>query len=987
MKRVIALLLTVLMLVLLLPANVQVEAAEQATKEPFYLVNCGVLEDEPLSNILNFPSFYTYPMTEDTESPRIYAYGVDDIENIAPKMKEDFNARPDGTRYIELGLVQTAFHKKVEKVVYFDAAVEMTKTWVTDFLKYYKEIGGKIDGIILDLEYIESHGWYLQDYYKGTRNKTANPNIYADIVNDSRYKTRIRPMLEELGFEFYANPSGEKSEIWTIYPGDSKTYSSKSYEIWNYVMDVLERQAMNEAILEPLLQYYPDGVVGDYQSGTYVSWEKHMDNYGAQRKYNMTGAGNVASYNSYVGRPESNFFDSTPMSTKQIPSYNKAIWTATPFSKTLYDVNLFKSIAKATPDGRISATIGNYEYGINDSWEQLNPAAGATYSGTPYYSELVFHLGLMDPEPYIGFIVSSKLSRDGFYMYDSLHTTNDVMAELSRVAGYSDRKPILTDARWNDGYMLSGMYAGGRNIWRITPDTTQVSLEDFKVKDRAPTFSVNGVTVTFPQGRIIEDGEISRAGSCGYWVETPAGVNPVVSSTANRYANDPSLWVNFEEYTVGATFTSDLGLPKKCWETTGSPKIASGNNGNALELNNYSSVSCVTLPKNITAGDEYAKQQAWEVNVTLPSGFSGDLWVLKCTDSDNGVKISGSKVYYDENGKLKELSGVSLSAGTYTIKREVDFRTKNAYTASYAVYDASGNLLGEVKNVAMGAFELPVAKVTFSTGAVSSAVLMDDFAMYPTGTATVLELFETKYGRELGDITASRIEDTGYRMSWMNASSEYKIAYIYDGMTGNVLKKVEMAPGMDGVATGVAKPNGKAMTIAVEVQTVSAPETPNYDEGYFDWEPYGSSVDPSTGGGNADNGNNGDGEETLGTLPPEIMETLPGWTGATDPNQGTDSTGGNDPAKKKMDPGLIVLIICLSIFILGGGGFVLYWYVIKPKLEAKPEQMQEEAEETEEAQEPWVSETQVIPNMEKESGNVDFSAETQIVHIEETDAE
>ena len=117
----------------------------------------------------------------------------------------------------------------------------------------------------------------------------------------------------------------------------------------------------------------------------------------------------------------------------------------------------------------------------------------------------------------------------------------------------------------------------------------------------------------------------------------------------------------------------------------------------------------------------------------------------------------------------------------------------------------------------------------------------------------------------------------------------------------------------------------------------------------------------------------------------EALQAL--GTGATDPNQGTDSTGGNDPAKKKMDPGLIVLIICLSIFILGGGGFVLYWYVIKPKLEAKPEQMQEEAEETEEAQEPWVSETQVIPNMEKESGNVDFSAETQIVHIEETDAE
>ena len=41
------------------------------------------------------------------------------------------------------------------------------------------------------------------------------------------------------------------------------------------------------------------------------------------------------------------------------------------------------------------------------------------------------------------------------------------------------------------------MYAGGRNIWRITPDTTKVSVEDFKIKDRAPTFKVGGVTITF----------------------------------------------------------------------------------------------------------------------------------------------------------------------------------------------------------------------------------------------------------------------------------------------------------------------------------------------------------------------------------------------------------------------------------------------------------------------------------------------------------
>ncbi len=984
MKRIVAFLLTLLMLMALLPADVQVEAAEQATEKPFYLLNSGVIEGEDFSNILNFPSPYTYPLTEDTVTPLVSAYGVDGIENIAPKMKEDFNARPDGTRYIELGLVQTAFRKRAEKVVYFDAAVEMTRNWILDFLKYYKEIGGKIDGIIVDVEYIDSHGWYLQDYYKGTNNKTQNTNIYADIVNDPRYKTEIRPLLEELGFEFYPNPSGEKSEIWTIYPGDSKTYSSKSYEVWNHVMDVREREAINEAVLEPLLQYYPDGVVSDYQSGTHMAWEKSLNNLGAVRKYNITGAGNVTNYNTYTGRPESGYFDSTPMSTNNPPSYNKAIYVATPFSKTLYDVNLFKSICASSEDCRITACIGNYEYGINDQWELLTPAAGPAYSGTPYYTEILYHIGMLDPVPYLGFIVESKLSRDGFYMYDSLLTTNDILVELSRVAGYSDRKPILTDSRWNDGYILSGMYSGGRNIWRITPDTTLVSVEDFKVKDRAPTFRVNGMTVTFPQGRIIEDGEISRAGSCGYWVETPAGVNPVVTSTATRYEYDPSLWVNFEDYTVGAAFTNALGMPKKCWDVGGSPVIATGSNGNALAVPKNSSVTLLKLPKNITAGDAYAKQQAWEVTVTLPSGFSGDVRLLQCSDNDGGIKFADGKIYYDVKGSYQELSGVSGSGGTYIVKREVDFRS-SAFTCSYAVYDASGNLLGEVKDVQMSQFALPVSSMTFVVYRTNDAVLLDDIIMYPTGTSTVLELFEAKNGIELTDLNGARTEDTAYRMSWMNATGEYKVAYVYDSSTGNVIEKVDMGPGMDGVVTGVVKPNGKAITIAVDVQTVTAPTMPNYDEGYFDWVPYGSSVAPGTDPvGDGDSGT--ETGDTQGTEPPEVLGTIPGWTGATNPSQATDPAGGNSAVtKKRMDPGLIVLIICLSIAILGGGGFVLYWYVIMPKLKTKPTvaaDADEDAVMDTEADQ-WMSETQVIPEVTGVCVEADFSAETQIVNVEE----
>ena len=975
MKRIFALLLTLVMLFALLPAGAQADTAK-ATEKPFVTLNMGGTDGEEYSHLFSLPGTYTYPMNAETQTPKVHAYGVDDAVNIAPKMKADFDNRPDGARQFQLDLVNVAFHKKAESVVYFDSAVEMVKTWLTDFLQQYSAMGGKLDGIVVDLEYIESHAYYLKDYYTGGRKKTQNTNIYADIVNDPRYATEIRPILVEMGFEFYPNPSGEKSEIWTIYSGDKESYSSKSYAIWNHVMDMREREAINKAVLEPLLKFYPDAIVSDYQSGTYVAWEKNLDAHGNLRQYNLTSAGNVANFNAYSGRPESSYFNSGKQTTNNPPSFNDAIYEATPFSVTRFDVNLFKNIYASTTNGRINAWLGNYEYGRYEDGTLIDNGYKDVYSGTPYYSEVIYHIGMLDPSPFLGFIIGSKVNRDGFYMNESLTVTNDVMVELSRVAGYSDRKPIKTQSDWNGDYILSGMYAGGRNIWRITPDTSKVSVEDFKIKDRAPTFQVSGVTITFPQGRIIEDGTVSQAGSCGYWVETPTGVNPVITSYGDRYRYDPSYMEGFEQYATGAAFTDSMAQPKNCWEVSGSPTIETGATGNALALPSNSSVKLLKLPKNITAGDEYAKQQDWEVTVTLPSGFSGDVRLLQCGDTDGGFKLSGSKVYYDKSGSYQELSGVSLSAGTYILRRSVDF-TGSTATCTYGVYDTNYNLIGEVKDVALSsAVVAPVESLSFAAYSTNGAVLLDDLNMYPTGTTTVLELYETKYGMELTDLNAARTEDTAYRLSWMNATGEYKVAYVYDSSTGNIIQKVEMGPGLDGVVTGVVKPGGKAVTIAVEVQTVTAPTSPNYDEGYFDWVPYGSSVDPSTGGGSAADGN-GDGAEgdgSLGTVPSEPQGLLPGWTGPTEPS--TDPAGG-DVNKKRMDPGLIVLIICLSIVVLGGGGFALYWFVLKPKF----------AEKTKAPIAPdgdaRMEETQVIPNMESVLPEADLSAETQVVKVEE----
>jgi hypothetical protein len=51
-----------------------------------------------------------------------------------------------------------------------------------------------------------------------------------------------------------------------------------------------------------------------------------------------------------------------------------------------------------------------------------------------------------------------------------------------------------------------------------------------------------------------------------------------------------------------------------------------------------------------------------------------------------------------------------------------------------------------------------------------------------------------------------------------------------------------------------------------------------------------------------------------------------------------------------------VLIICLSVAILGGGGFAAYWFVLKPKMLAK-KSVNAEIDEIPDASEPDYEET------------------------------
>ena len=361
-----------------------------------------------------------------------------------------------------------------------------------------------------------------------------------------------------------------------------------------------------------------------------------------------------------------------------------------------------------------------------------------------------------------------------------------------------------------------------------------------------------------------------------------------------------------------------------------------------LTISGSSAVKIVKLPKNVTAGDSYAKQQAWEVTVTVPS--SGELKILTLSDDELGVKIADGKLYYAQGGGYQELSGVTLTAGsTYKINREFDFRTANSFKCTYTVYDANGAKLGSADNVNIATFTLPAAQVGFvSTNA--SATQLDNIKLYPTGVTTELEAYNTTTGYKLDGLTSAK--DAAYRLSWMNASSEYKVAKVYNN--GTLVETIQMAPGQDGVATGVIK--GSNIKLSVTTENGTAPATQNYDNGNFNWTAVAESIGLANGK-KATTVTPGGDTTPDATTPNETptapdgtpVETTPVYTepdgtpSETKPDGTPNTNIGGEPgtSEPQKDAGLdtttIVLIVVLGVLVLLGGAFALCYFVIKPK--------------------------------------------------------
>ena len=826
MKRLFALLLALAM-ILPMGLTANAEPAAEVAVQPFFMLNWESVKEGRYDNVFSSPFFWT----AERVNFKISWDGASTPKDLAVKCKALFDTRPVGSRYIKFGFPARVYlYGNMENHVYMDKGVDKLVPWFTEFLTEFKAIGGEMDGVILDTEIVDMNSYYLHN------DAQKDPLLYNQIVTDPRYATEIRPLLEERGFPFWENVTDYTPEIYSISRNNTGTKYAEARAIWDRVMRNRIAGYLYDCVCEPLWKFYPNALVSDYQSADRAGWFKFLSDTGDNSFGELTASGgsaqkvgNTSNHNVYHCRPSANFYKDANNNIvyKNPYSYNEAIYEKSAFNMTLWEINQFKNIYASTDNKTLSAWLTSYNYGNK-------PLA---YS--PYTTEVVYHLGMLNPQPFLGYVVASEVPDVEYY--DRLDVLSQQIAELTRVAGFSDRKVIEVPANWNDSYLLSGMYANGRNIWRITPDTSRVTLADFKIEGTDPTFRVDGKTITFPGGKIIEDTKINAVGSCGYWVETAKDVTPIITTDANRFDRYPSLFLGFDGCKDG-DFNYNTCDPAGAWEFKWDKKVGSAttivaaNGGKALAINGDVTLKNVKLPENITAGDTYAKNQSWDVTVTIPEGMSAEavVRVLAYAGSgqkteDGGFKVAGGKLYISNNGQDQELG--AINPGTYIFRRVMDFNNADAFFSDYYVFSADGQVVASVAGIPAPAFKA-ITSINFITEKADKAILVDNYRISVTGKAADFELYDAKTGVPVKDMSAQRDASTAYRLSWLNATGKVEtgkiVAAIYEGgalKEEKVIKEVQMHPGCDGVETGIVE-LAEGQSVLVTLQTTFQDTTP-----------------------------------------------------------------------------------------------------------------------------------------------------------------
>jgi len=364
--------------------------------------------------------------------------------------------------------------------IWWDNGVKSSKPRIDQIFQKYAAAGGKADYIVLDTE-LWLNNWTL------SRSSDYN---YSAIQNDPRFQK----IIPELGF----------SDLSTV----DNWSTSKNYLIWDDVMKERTAKYVDQAVYDVVKKYYPNVNGVDYKYCNYNQNYQMIEYNGHNMDYYGNGAvvGTDQNWNLY-GQ-----FGS--VRNKKLDGVN--LYTNTPFNSFRLEVNKMRAM-KLASDNPVSPWIGPRSYGSADY---------SPISRNDYYQEMVLHVLLTGPKLLLYFN-SSNFTASGDDKY-----LDSTLKEFDSIAGYKDKKTLVNkEAWWGDDYVLTGMDAGGKKVWRFTPDVDlSVNASSTIVQKDGPVIVKTAKTkITFPQGSIYTPS--NPVSTKGIWITQPEGAQaPIIEN-------------------------------------------------------------------------------------------------------------------------------------------------------------------------------------------------------------------------------------------------------------------------------------------------------------------------------------------------------------------------------------------------------------------------------------------------------------------------
>ena len=463
-------------------SHINVSAMEEGKKGTFFAYLFGY--SNQTDNILK-------PF--DLTSADLYSKGA---KAVAKETAFYLKMMPEGRRAIDIHKVSYDIMEGKENIVWWDKGTEEVRSQMIKFFSALKDEGVELDYIIDDMEGDMSN-WSIKQQA-----------VADSIVNDPRYLTDIRPELESRGFRFGTEEQGDLYYVVNYTKDKTKT----AYNTWNRAMDG-DRLATyhNRAFYDVAKEYFPNVKLSNYGSSAYngetpiISGSAHRSYLGGPGKTHIGTHSAPVCYGTLVHLTYKGYApDGYPFERFYKTAYNAL----------LLDVMKCQSAVLSTKNGGLMPWIGLRDWNSGGLY--------GNFFSTDYYQEFLFHTGLLNPDPFL--IYNAGSSQEG----DDLKLIQNIMYQLDELCGFEDRKPLVTEAvDWNQRYVLSGMYSGGKNVWRITPDlyAPGVTLENFLVDKENMIFQIGNEIIDFPDGSYIYEPQ-TKLSEYGYWVISPKGTKP-----------------------------------------------------------------------------------------------------------------------------------------------------------------------------------------------------------------------------------------------------------------------------------------------------------------------------------------------------------------------------------------------------------------------------------------------------------------------------